>query len=312
MFKSSTQRWLLTITAGVFLYSCNQKESKTTAGSGYVNHYKWATDLHYIEQEFFYHKPAEVKENFYRGLSDTVLSASGELMRFSLWQFDNDGNLVLYRSKSKLHPSIFDQRLSYDENGMQSKRYHYTDPADSLADPFEVAASSSEGFGKFNIVYTLGGQSTGQKCKLSFEADSIRREEWTDKDGVLSAHTERYDANNKLLSRVNYYKGKPDLSHYFYYSPKGYLDSVIGIRNDSVIVRYAYINNDHGDPVFYEERIDSILYQRERYSYQYDDKGNWIRQLTFAEIDGAKKNSIPDHDLYPSYWLRVREITYKK
>jgi hypothetical protein len=90
---------------------------------------------------------------------------------------------------------------------------------------------------------------------------------------------------------------------------------VIGIRNDSVIVKYAYINNDHGDPVFYEETsvfAKSGVYRREHYTYQYDDKGNWIRQLTRAEVDPGLIGTRPPGDPYPSYSLKAREITYSK
>lgn len=292
-------------------YSCKQKHGGGIAGSGYVNHEKWM-DWGYIERRPFHGRPKEVKETLYRALSDTTLNATGEFRNYSLWQFDTAGNQVLkvYMSATRplSGPSI--DSFIYDGNGRHESQYIQADVKDKNSAINSTVRSKREGFGKFKLVAEIEGKSFGRTCKMTYEGDSIVREEWFDKDKIITMSIERYDKENKLLSRQSFSGDKPDNADYLYYSAIGYLDSVITIRDNKVLTRKVYINNEHGDPVFYQETSDTVVYQREHYSYVYDNKGNWTRKLTRFEIDVAKKDETPAGDFYPMYTLRVREIKY--
>jgi hypothetical protein len=292
-------------------YSCKQKHAGGIAESGYVNHDKWM-DRGYIQRRPFRGKPKEVKETLYRKLSDTMLTATGEFMRYSLWQFDTAGNQVLSKHHSVSRPASAPSvdSFTYDENGRHEHQYINADTNDKNAEVFSSLLSTRTGYGKFKLVSAIEGKPVGTTCTITFEGDSVVREEWSDKKEIISADIERYDKENKLLSRQFFSGDKPDKTDHLYYSAKGYLDSVITIRDNKVISKEVYINNEQGDPVFYQQLFDSVVYQREHYSYIYDDKGNWTRKLTRLEIDGAKKDETPAGDVYPMYTLRVREIKY--
>ena len=64
----------------------------------------------------------------------------------------------------------------------------------------------------------------------------------------------------------------------YFYNPDNYLDSIISVYG-RVTKRFIYIKNKYGDPVAQYEVNGKDTTEHNRFSYLYDNKGNWIRRF---------------------------------
>ena len=96
----------------------------------------------------------------------------------------------------------------------------------------------------------------------------------------------------------------------FYYARNGFLDSEASFVNKIPLTKYTYVNNEYGDPVYYERSGSNGVEQRRWMKYQYDDKGNWIKKIEKSEDKWTDLGIVDTLQKFPGYHLTVREIKY--
>lgn len=311
MYKQSMQQWLLTIAAVLFFCSCNQKQ-KEKSESGYVNHEKWEMYGDYFHGIVRGH-PVEVKQIKYRDISDTTPDASGWPVSYQLSKFDKEGNRIYMILASDSAMSI-ESFYTYDENGMSYRIVSRNLFGGSRDSTIKYIRSTKEGPGKYKEVSTRGDSTEKNYTIFYYENDGniVRWERWL--DGKLRYTIQSEYSNGKLMSQSYYTPVSQDVVYEYHYSRKGFLDSVIAKSGNRAVGRKMFINNDHGDPVYYEKTENGKLFDRQTISYRYDDKSNWIRRIIYFDPSASDNDQTnnPTYNLHPysDYKLEIREIKY--
>lgn len=299
----SQSKRVAVIVSLMFLCGCNEKAK---IQSEYINHNKWLTYRSFIHRNPLKGNPKEVTETVYYSLSDTTTDATGKILHSEINHFDEDGNVTYMKLHTPLNNSQTEIFLDYDTNGMHyrsvSKALEGTE-RDSVIE--SVYRSERVGLHKFSATRTFRGRPESGTTILSFENDgNLVKVEGRNGDSVIT-RIENIFAGDTLLAWRSYQSYGISLDSY-YYSRKGFLDSMVTKINDSVSTRHIFINNEYGDPVYKLMTNYGVVVEMERFVYRYDEKGNWIRKLTYFEKDGSAKGDYP----YLGHTLWVREIKY--
>lgn len=262
----------------------------------YINHEKWHTNN--LSKRPLAGSPREVKETCYIDLADTSLYASGTFKESWEYRFDPSGNTifesVLFDNNHKVAAYVY-----YPAEGIRSKTIYYD--SNGIASKLRNE-TIAEGIGKDK--YKVTRYEDGKKTGHTFEAfsdsgTSVTREKWKNEklqESVITIY------RNERLVRTKRTANGYTTERLFHYARNGFLDSVT-TQTDSISGHtIVFVNNEHGDPVLIIENNGRI-----RLKYQYDAKGNWVRQLVYNpysmyHIDAKNK--------YPEYSLFVREINY--
>lgn len=298
---------LLLLMAGVFIVvsSCR---SKSKPPIEYVNHDKW---IGYgdLSRHPLKGQPKEVREDFYRQLSDTTPEASGKHINYERYRFDKEGNMVYYNFviDSMISGENF---MTIDENGFQYKSINKDPVADTAVAAETLIESVKVGPGVFRETKTRRGEKSDGYSIMRFEngGDIVSREAWRS-DTMVNKVIEKY-VDGKIHSIVNNDRGMLQQSIRYYYSSKGILDSSVESMGGVAMRRELFINNEQGDPIIHEKWRDGNLDTRQRFVYRYDDKGNWIRKLEYADKQNPMYNMDGPDVKFPGYSLTVRQITY--
>lgn len=254
-------------------------------------------------------KPKEVKESLYLDLSDTSLNANGRFNNYDLWKFDEEGNII-YR-KEYLDDSFWIvHENTYNENGIQTRIYSDKDTfntRENLGKKTSELLANNKFLEKSFFIdskpdYKLVSfQNNGEIEKIEEIQDT------TDLNKIASTHYQYY--KNNLLQKIEMIVEGHSKIQSYYYSKENFLDSIVMSVDGKNMTKEIYYNNKYGDPIKYfeiEQGNDTTMVAT--LQYEYDEHGNWIKQLEKSE--DRNKYTLMLGDLKPKYSLLVREIKY--
>jgi hypothetical protein len=285
----------------------------------YINYNKW---VYPGDQRVLNGQPKEVKELRWDDLSDTTFSATAKLTRYFIDIFDREGNIIGERSNSALDEGyVIVKKSKYTGNGFQEMEYTYPDSV------------SGKIYRKLGTSTVMIADSVFKQTAMSKYAETLMgfsdggRLHWK-KEVAGSGYTFDstlvwYEENKEVRSEIWSFELDRLTTYMRYYSPKGFLDSVVSKEADlkdkvpgpwQRVTRTTYINNEYGDPVYeiynYSEVNGDTRTDTKRMKYEYDAKGNWIkRMLVYTEWIIGEGIAWKDPKKL-GYELTTREITY--
>jgi hypothetical protein len=292
-------KWLLLFLIAAISFCCKRRQGE------YIYYEKWVIG-NILNQSPLKGKPGEVKEIYYNNLDDTSFNAPGPQASYELYKFDRSGNNVFTRYYFG-GTLISEANCTYGPNGPERLTYWL----DSLSAVKEgnkrrsIAEKIAEN--KFKIT-SYSDSSYDHHYIISFSPDgqTVKEERW-ESDKPVESST-RFYTKNKLM-REQTIRQKNRSEEIYYYSNKGFLDSIIVFDNDQLSGSKVYINNEHGDAVLYIKTGKNGIEEKRRMKYQYDKQGNWIRKLEYIEIGDHITIAVPDQK-FRGYSMAVREIKY--
>ena len=290
--------YIVIICLAICFTLCNSRSNR------FVNHRKWM--LNYtLNGATLKSNPVSVSERNYRNLNDTVFTdtLTGMLKDSWIHSFNKEGDLVSV--KGFLDSSFyFHTFYNITDDGEQYEYYNYSN-GDTTK---RFIKSKKIGEGKYK--------------RDNYNSDQLRYSEiWTFTDDGQKITRERY-FNDTLSFTVNEFYEKGRLKkitqneesgfseNLFYYARNGFLDSEASFVNKIPLTKYTYVNNEYGDPVYYERSGSNGVEQRRWMKYQYDDKGNWIKKIEKSEDKWTDLGIVDTLQKFPGYHLTVREIKY--
>jgi hypothetical protein len=241
--------------------------------------------------------PKEVKEISYTGLSDTSFLPPPKIRDYRICRFDEDGNLVyIYTFLDSSY--MFEQHKMYNPEGIRTRSYSYDRPG---GEPVNKIEETSEKIGKSKYRITRSDKNE------SMPYDEI--ETYSD-DGLTIEYRQHekqfgsvfYQYKNDRLEYAKKIREKDTTENVYYYSTKGFLDSIAASKSGVRKEVKVYINNAQGDPLEVTESGKTV-----RFKYEYDAKGNWVKLLMYDPEPGMQKDTTSK---FPGYLLFVREIKY--
>lgn len=292
---------LLSLLLIVFLFSCKGQDQE------YVNHNNWSVDNIYSPASL-QNEPKEVKESWFTNITDTSFSDTlkGKLRSYSLYKFGKKGHIDFMQIFIDGGP-ITDTYIKFDENGEQYETLYY-DNGDTTK---RKRISKRQEDGRFKAEIYNDSMNT-RTYHISFleKGNKIVTEIRSNRDNSMSELTRWYKDHKLLRSVFKHTYGEQE--YQYYYSVKGFIDSVVLITQDTKYTHRIYINNQQGDPVYFEDRggpEGQELMERRWMKYVYDEKGNWIKQISKRE-GGKIYRSDMGNEKFPEYELTIREIKY--
>lgn len=281
-------------------FCCKQKREK-----GYVYYEHWMISSNYNVRPLV-GEPREVKETYYNNLDDTTLEVPDVSSDYELYRFDDLGNKIFTRF-SFLNKG-FDMNYTYGPEGPGQQLSGQDSPASPDMKNESRLTSERIGNNKFKISHFREGAFENYVITtFSPDRQTLTEENWI--NDILTGSATRYYRNDRLM-REETRKEKKRRESKYYYSDKGFLDSILVFDNGQPSGSTIYMNNDHGDAVLYTRYGKDGIEAKRRMQYQYDEKGNWIKQLTWAEIDNSKSPRYGPGEKFPQYSMVIREIKY--
>ncbi len=214
------------------------------------------------------------------------MNPTGECNRYKYYKFDALGNIVFTRVKiSDLE--VYDRMYEFDNNGI-----HYS--VSSVGENYKRQKVSVKiGRNKFKSTFYKNGDYNFEFIEtISSGGQEIKKETWKG-DSLTETEVSTY-RNDKLL------RSETMTDHVYcvdyYYSEKGFLDSIVSYTNNTQVGRTEFINNEQGDPIEYICIDGGNVIQKARLSYEYDKVGNWIKCVFMSQ--------------QPYHTMAKREIKY--
>jgi hypothetical protein len=292
------RKLLLFFLMSVLILCCRNKDN------GYVYHEKWVIQNIY-DPNSLKGEPQEVKEIFYNDLDDTSLSAPHNPSSAVLYQFDRSGNNIFTRfyfgpasiivMNCKYGPDGPERRLrSFDSLDLgKPARETWTIAEKIEGDKFKITSYSDSNYQRHHVI------------SFSANGRTVKDETWVNEEliGTITSH----HTGERLTKEEKLQEGESSEETY-YYSVKGFLDSIVSFDSGKPSGSKIFVNNEQGDVVVFIQRGEKGIEEKRRMRYQYDEKGNWIKQLEYIEI-GHLNRPRPDPK-FPGYSLTIREIKY--
>jgi hypothetical protein len=242
--------------------------------------------------------PKEVKETLYSELSDTSFQPPPTFSDYRIYRFDAAGNLV-YMYSFIDSSYINEIHKSYNLEGMRKRSYAYDKPG---GEPVDKSEEISEKMGDNKYRVTSGNKNVMSYDKIetySDDGDLLGVEYW--KNGRQFGSVS-YEYKNDRLEYAKKIREKDTIENVYYYSAKGFVDSIAankrGVRQEVKV----YVNNAQGDPVEVREGGYTA-----RLRYEYDSKNNWVKRLVYDPTPSIVKDTSSK---FPDYSLFIREIKY--
>jgi len=288
----------------LLIVSCKSKDV------GYINYDNWEVPEEYSYSKKLNGNPKEVKEIVYTYLSDTTLNAEGKSSGYQLYKFDSSGNIVFLKTHiDSLYETNF--TYQYTKNGPQFRAASRDINSSSMISD-RKSASAKIGRNKFEITDYYKDTVVMTKA-ITFDEERrwVKEERW--KKGTLLNTVTSYYYDDKLKRREINKKEGIESEDIYYYSDKGFLDSISFYFEGKRVGQYLFINNEHGDPVYFEETNINKNYKTDKawMKYQYDNRGNWIKKIVLSTREQHKYSYYGQAvQKYPEYELTVREIKY--
>src|SRR5687767_3294702 len=269
----------------------------------FVNHEKWMIESSFNKRKIK-SRPLSVLETRYFNLNDTVFSdtLTGKFRGNWNYKFDKEGNIVAVNvfADSSLSSEIV-SRIDQDGQHYEYVGYLKGDTARSYIKSKKIAANKYQretyrrGEKRFTEIWTFenAGQMVTKERHFNDTPGFIVKEFY--EDDLLKRSTK----SEKHLSSEDFY----------YYSKNGYLDSQIMVIKNVPVMKFIYLNNGNGDPVYSEESLDGKIKKKRWMKYEYDDKGNWIKMIQKEEL-ANDDTGFTAPEKYPGYQLILRQIKY--
>ena len=248
-------------------------------------------------------KPAEVKESLYVELDDTSFSASGKSNSYDLYKFDSGGNVVFL----KMVIENFSSEIitDYTEKGPQSTSKAYMTINSAKPEIERKVVFERIGAGKFKGTHSKNGVYEYHEMVTFLNNGLMVRHDRMNHDTLVWTVTKFFE--NGFATREEGGFAKEKFTYRYYYSEGGFIDSVVTIRN-GLTSKKIFTRNEQGDVVKYEETGDGQRAAIRRMKYEYDEKGNWIKQICHEE-NGVSGGLFPGQR-FSGYSIIVREIKY--
>ena len=198
--------------------------------------------------------------------------------------------------------------ISYDEEGVQYEFFTVDSSTEKNPVIKSKIISTRVASGKYREEFYKNGVSRFIDFITFLDNGNTIKKERFSGDTILGSAVIQY-TNDKLI-RSDELKDKTMSSQIYYYSQKDFLDSLVTKTNNVSTGKSIFINNDFGDPIYYEEYDNaSEIVEKRWMKYKYDEKGNWVRQLFKSEGEKVPKIGFPENR-FPGFSLIVREIKY--
>ncbi|MEI9810866.1 MAG: hypothetical protein WDO16_24985 [Bacteroidota bacterium] len=282
--------------AGCIL-SCKSNERS------YIYYGNWMTpDVYNVS--LLKRNPSEVKENLYVELNDTGFQASGKLNSYDLYKFDRKGNIVFYKMFIE-GASFSELSTEYTDDGPRSISKIYMDIHSTQPDHETKVVTERTGADQFKENHFKNGVYDYHTMTTFLNNGLMVREEKMNHDTLIWTVTRFFE--NGIVAREEAASAKEKSKGQYYYSAGRLMDSIVTVKNDRKIKR-LFTRNAQGDVILYEETENGKTTEIKRMKYEYDTKGNWIKQITREE------NKVPGGlfagQRFPEYSIVVREIKY--
>jgi len=284
---------LLTAITTVVLFACKHKDRSKEVG--YVYHEKWRIPS-FDDPNSLKAEPLEIKRVAYNSLADSSFDSLMPVSYYELFRFDRSGNIV-FRS---LHRDSLRDVVTLISRGPDGPNYetsNFDNAADSTSNISKTVSVRLEE-NKFKTTRYHDGKYESHSVITFLPEETVVEERW-----VNDAHNEtimKHYAKDRVVTEEIIREGERFIDRY-YYSGKGFLDSVISFDNyNRRSGSRIYQNNQYGDAVLCTMTDNDSIGMRLHMKYEYDQKGNWIKQLIFKEIGNSG----------PKYHIVIRDIKY--
>jgi hypothetical protein len=252
------------------------------------NNTKWELPFH-IHKTVVRGRPRQVSEWTYPA-GDSVKPAAQRRKHFTRYSFDTSGMATL--SESYFGDSLqVEYRQWQDKDGMQEKM------TDGIPGHVSLIVSRRLADGRYKITGTGAFLVGAVKVITGFisDSDEVTQEYYTDTaTGARPIQMERaYYQGPRLMSimRKSADTGAWVEIRYFYSSwdvPDSVLTFQIRKEENRLDKREIFFRNSHGDIVRQVTTKGRDSSDRADYSYLYDSKGNWIRQVSNPVHDSRR------------------------
>ena len=121
-----------------------------------------------------------------------------------------------------------------------------------------------------------------------------------------------YWFRNNKLNQLAQQQDDIKYTYQFFRNKNGFLDSVIqksvsiNSKSSFPYEKEVFVSNSQGDYTLYCKLRDKDTIDLEQNSYIYDQKGNWIRRLSYNKEVAI----MPIKRRFSGYSLSIREISY--
>jgi antitoxin component YwqK of YwqJK toxin-antitoxin module len=286
------RKYVAVLVLAGLLTACSRSQE-----SGYKNYEKWRHND--WSPRPLSGAPREVKETMYSELSDTSFQPPAAFSDFRIYRYDSSGNLIFLHSY--LDSSyINEMHMTYEPEGVRRRLYAYDKVGGKPVDTNQESAKKI-GVNKYSVTKERNSIVTANdRIETYFDDGAGMMIEFWQNGKPFG--TVIYHYKNDRLVYTEKIRNKDTVKNIYYYSAKGFLDSITavekGVRRDVKV----YVNNEQGDPVEIIEEEETM-----RFKYEYDSKGNWVKRLMY---DPTPNSIFMPDSKFPNYLLTIREIKY--
>ena len=212
-------------------------------------------------------------------ISDTELGLSDKPLLRQVTKFnriEQKVQKVLYRDDGVALPK---STFSYDSTGRIVKAHHYqVNGTISLEDTY---AYDPDGWLK-------------DETQRSLEDDKVLNRKVYSHDAKLNlTEVSEFDWDNKLRSRIGFIRdGQCRITEAFGYDPSGSIKAKIRFTYDDRNNVIESVSNSS----------DGIVEEKRKYEYRFDNRGNWIAQISSKLVkEGGKEFYRAEHATYRKF-----------
>lgn len=201
---------------------------------------------------------------------------------------------------------------TYDDGGrLVSERLH--DAADTL---WRKTRYLYDAAGRLTLALSTDadGDIWFRDVYLPNAAGAPVRVDHHDPDGTfLHRASFTYDEQRRVIRRsLSDADGSPISSNTYRYDPSGWLIEVVThSRSGALVSRWRYRHDPHGNERLWTSlEADGSVRTKERYVYEYDARGNWLKRVTLEWVPHPKPEAAPDAGSFEPAEVVYRTISY--
>ncbi len=263
--------------------SCSQ-----TPYGPWQNKTKWELPAH-IHKTVVRGRPRQVTEWTYPA-GDSVKPAAQRRKHFTRYSFDASG-------LATLSESYFDNNVQVENRQWQDKDGMQEEMTDGIVGHVSLMVSRRLADGRYKLTGTGLFGAGGVKIIIGFmpDSDEVIQEYYRDTaKGAGPLEVERFHYSGTRLMSIIRKPADTDVwveIRYFYSSwdvPDSMLTFWVLKAGNKLDTRELFFRNSHGDIVRQVTIKGSDSSDRAEYSYLYDSKGNWIRQVFNPIYDSTR------------------------
>ncbi len=258
-------------------------------------------------------QPIEIRDSVLGEKEEGRMDSTGKFFEYEKWAFNKQGALRyrrLFFTDSFWNESI----IRRDDSGERRFSVMHSGGADKKPDTIIIFKMDVQPDGRLK---KTGFDTQGHTYSISFisfpSGGNVLKEEFQ-KDTTDGAKINRVVLNvyegDRLSKLVEQHIPGDSARADYFYSSRGFLDSIINCVNGKISRRDVFKNNEWGDPLrqlVLSPQGDTV----EGYTcrYEYDPQGNWSKRW---ERHTQSKNSYEDTSFKGDYpvTLTIRKIIY--